>query len=126
MDFVCNYIRYFPFVIMKDGSLVEMQQRDYDSEDVLQKLLAEYPNLLAGNLVNETEPRKWLLVSREYGVPDSEYSGIRWSIDHLFLDQYGVPTLVEVKKSSNTQIRRELVGQMLEYAANATQYWDIH
>ena len=28
------------------------------------------------------------------------------------------PTLVEVKRSSDTRIRREVVGQMLDYAAN--------
>jgi hypothetical protein len=47
----------------------------------------------------------------------------RWRVDHLFLDQEGVPTLVEVKHSSNTQIRREIVGQLLEYAANSSNYW---
>ena len=30
-----------------------------------------------------------------------------------------MPTLVEVKRSSDTRIRREVVGQMLHYAANA-------
>ena len=44
------------FVIQKDGSLVEMNQQVYDSEEVLQKLLAEYPNLLAGNLIDEENP----------------------------------------------------------------------
>jgi hypothetical protein len=47
------------------------------------------------------------------------------SLDHLFLDQEGIPTLVEVKRSSDTRIRREVVGQMLDYAANAVTYWPI-
>lgn len=111
------------FVLRKDGALVEMNQREYDSEDMLQNLLAEYPNLMAGNLINELNPRKWLLVSREIGVPGEENSGDRWSLDHLFLDQEGIPTLVEVKRSSDTRIRREVIGQMLEYAANAVSYW---
>ena len=46
-------------------------------------------------------------------------------MDHLFLDQDGVPTLVEVKRSSDTRLRREVVGQMLDYAANAVVYWPI-
>jgi hypothetical protein len=112
------------FVIRKDGSLVEMKPSDYDSEDVLQELLAKYPNLLAGNLIDDINPRKWLLISREYGIPDKNDSYDRWSLDHLFLDQDGIPTLVEVKQSSDTRIRRAVVGQMLEYAANAVQYWD--
>ena len=49
--------------------------------------------------------------------------GGRWSIDHLFLEQDAIPTLVEVKRSSDTRIRREVVGQMLDYAANGVRYW---
>jgi hypothetical protein len=33
--------------------------------------------------------------------------------------------LVEVKRSANAQIRREVVGQMLDYAANGSVYWSI-
>jgi len=35
----------------------------------------------------------------------------------------GTPTLVEVKRSSDTRLRREVIGQMLEYAANVASYW---
>lgn len=62
-------------------------------------------------------------MKREAGIPDADNTSDRWSVDHLLLDQYGVPTLVEVKRSSDTIIRRELVGQLLEYAANAERYW---
>jgi hypothetical protein len=58
-------------------------------------------------------------------VPDSAIAAARWSLDHLFLDQDGVPTLVEVKRNTDTRIRREVVGQMLDYAANAVVYWPI-
>src|SRR5256885_15636708 len=68
-------------------------------------------------------PRRWLLVTREKGVPDREAGGDRWSLDHLFIDQEAVPTLVEVKRSDDTRIRREVVGQMLDYAANGVVYW---
>lgn len=33
------------------------------------------------------------------------------------------PTLVEVKRSTDTRIRREVVGQMLDYAANGVRFW---
>ncbi len=46
-------------------------------------------------------------------------------MDHLFIDQDAVPTLVEVKRSTNTQIRREVVGQLLDYAANAVRFWPV-
>jgi hypothetical protein len=62
-------------------------------------------------------------VKREAGVPDREAGGSRWSLDHLFLDQEAVPTLVEVKRGDDTRIRREVVGQMHDYAANGVVYW---
>ena len=37
----------------------------------------------------------------------------------MYVDESGVPTLVEVKRSSDTRSRREAVAQMLDYAANA-------
>jgi hypothetical protein len=38
----------------------------------------------------------------------------RWSLDHLFIDGDGVPTLVRVKRTSDPRARREVVAQMLE------------
>lgn len=49
----------------------------------------------------------------------------RWAVDHLFLDQDGIPTIVEVKRSTDTRIRREVVGQMLDYAANVAVHWPV-
>jgi len=113
------------YLIQNDGSLQPLQEKGYRSEDMLQTLLAKYPDLLAGDQIDEAIPRRWLLVSREVGIPGEENGGERWSVDHLFLDQDGVPTLVEVKRSSDTRIRREVVGQMLDYAANAVVYWPV-
>ncbi len=102
-----------------------MHETKYDSESLLQELLADYPDLLAGDQIDLEEPRRWLLVSREMAVPGEEDGAGRWSLDHLFLDQDAIPTLVEVKRSSDTRIRREVVGQMLDYAANAVVYWPV-
>ena len=113
------------FLLNKDGSLEEMNQEDYSSEEYLQTLLENYPNLLAGEQINETNLRKWIVISREFPVPGDDFSGGRWSLDHLLLDQEGIPTLVEVKRSSDTRIRREVVGQMLDYAANAISFWKV-
>jgi hypothetical protein len=113
------------FLIQSGGDLVEMKEQAYDTEDVLQELLAKYPNLLAGDQMDGAAPRRWLLISREMGVPSEEEGSDRWSVDHLFLDQDAIPTLIEVKRSSDTRIRREVVGQMLDYAANAVVYWPV-
>ena len=113
------------YLIQHGKKLVEMTEAKYDSEDLLQGLLAQYPNLLAGDQMDASQPRRWLLVSRERGVPAEEGGGYRWSVDHLFLDQDAIPTIVEVKRSTDTRIRREVVGQMLDYAANAVVYWPV-
>jgi len=111
--------------LVQNDTLVELTDQPFDSEDVFQTLLAKYPELLAGDQIDGNAPRRWLLVRREMGVPDEEGGGDRWSLDHLFLDQDGVPTLVEIKRSSDSRIRREVVGQMLDYAANAVMYWPV-
>lgn len=113
------------YIIDNNQQLREMEARDYDDEDLLQTMLADHPDLLAGHQINEQEPRRWMLVAREMGVPDAEGGANRWSLDHLFLDQDGIPTLVEVKRAADTRIRREVVGQMFDYAANALLHWPL-
>ena len=113
------------FLLDNNGQLVEMNEAAYLTEDLLQKLLADYPALISGSQIDPDRPRRWLLISREFGVPDEKDSGQRWSLDHLFIDQDGIPTLVEVKRSTDTRIRREVIGQILDYAANAVSYWKI-
>ncbi len=113
------------FLIQSDNKLIEMKEQPYLSEDLLQRYLANYPRILAGDEINPTQPRKWLLVTREASLPSEEGGGGRWAVDNLFLDQDAIPTIVEVKRSSDTRIRREVVGQMLDYAANTVVYWSI-
>jgi hypothetical protein len=110
------------YLIQDDKTLQALSQQPYPNEDDFQLLLERYPDLLAGDQMNEAVPRRWLLVAREMGVPGEEGGVDQWSLDHLFLDQDGIPTLVEVKRRSDTRIRREVVGQMLDYAANAVVY----
>lgn len=108
-----------------ESRLVEMREQPYDDELVLQKLLADYPHLLAGDQMGEGPARRWLLVSREMPVMIEDEVSAYGYLDHLFLDQDAVPTLVEVKRSTDMRIRREVVGQMLDYAANAARYWPV-
>jgi hypothetical protein len=75
------------FVGRDEDKLVPMDETYFDTEDKLQELLASYPDLLPGNQIAPENPRRWLLVSREMGVPDDSNESDRWSLDHLFLDQ---------------------------------------
>lgn len=113
------------FLLGGDGALERVPLQPYSTEDVLQKLIAQYPELLASEQIDPDDPPRWLLVTREAGIPDTETSSDRWSADHLLLDQNACPTIVEVKRSSDTRIRREIIGQMLDYAANAIAYWPL-
>ena len=111
------------FLLDQDGSLEKIPHRNYDREDILQKLISKHPELIVGEQIDPDSPPRWLHIKSEAGVPGQEAGGDRWSVDNLLLDQTGIPTFVEVKRSSDTRIRREVVGQMLDYAANAVVYW---
>ena len=111
------------FVVDTNGELQSAPYRQYENEDILQSLIDKHPDLLVGGQINPDNPPRWLVVRREAGIPDSQDSSDRWSVDNLLLDQHGRPTFVEVKRSTDTRIRREVVGQMLDYAANAQAYW---
>ena len=107
----------------KTGSLDPLTEEPFATENELQELLAEHPELLDGEQIRPGAPRRWLLIKREKGIAESSDTGSRWSLDHLIVDQDAMPTLVEVKRGSNSEIRRTIVGQMLEYAANAARTW---
>jgi hypothetical protein len=113
------------YLISGDRSLKRIIEAPFGSEDVLQQLIAEYPGILAGEQMDPEAPPRWLLVAREAGIPGEEGGSDRWALDHLLLDQFARPTFVEVKRSTDTRIRREWVGQMLDYAANAVVYWPV-
>lgn len=112
------------YVIQDDGSTSEMSRIRCKNEDrELQRILERNPDLLPGDQMNPDDPRRWLLLKREMPVPDPGTGADRWSIDFLFADQDAVPTFVECKRCADTRARREIVGQMLEYAANGHHYW---
>src|SRR3954470_15909697 len=111
------------FLIHKDGELVVLRETPYENEGLLQRALAQYPAVLAGGATSGETSGKLLLVRQEMGVPSADSLSATWSLDHLFLDDEGVPVIVEVKRSSDTRIRREVVGQMLDYAANGVKFW---
>jgi hypothetical protein len=107
-----------------DGELIEMTEDLYDREALLQRDLADFPKLLAGDQMDVANPRRWMLIAREASVPDKKGGNERWSADHLFVDQDAIPTIVEVKRSTDTRGRREVAGQMLDYVSHATLYWE--
>ena len=112
------------FVQGREGQLDSLEEERFSSEEELQMLLAARPELLDGEQMNPDAPRRWIVVAREQGIAQAAGEGDWWSVDHLLVDQDAIPTLVEVKRGANPEIRRTVVGQMLEYAAHARLSWN--
>ena len=106
---------------MSARPLLRMKCANEDQE--LQQLLIQNPELLPSEQICPENPPEWLLVKREMPVPDPATGSERWSLDFLYVDHLGIPTLVECKRSADTRSRREVIAQMLEYAANGHHYW---
>lgn len=94
------------YKIKDNTELVEIREEKHQNENNFQELLSNHPELIPGDQVDSENPRRWLLVGREID-----------NIDIFLLDQDGIPTIVEVKKSNNNEIHREVVGQMLDYGS---------
>ena len=99
---------------LSGGTVIPASEALYPAEADLQQLIAENPQLL---LSSPNEGQRLYLLRREQPVRDAPDGPALFSIDHLFIDQDGLPVLVEVKRSTDTRIRREVVGQMLDYAS---------
>jgi hypothetical protein len=105
------------FLVKPDTGLVRMTPSAPTSEDELQALIAQYPELIGDS------DGALLLIEREHGIPDAKDASARWSLDHLFVTRNATPVLVEVKRAVDTRLRREVVGQLLDYAANGVAFW---
>jgi hypothetical protein len=70
----------------------------YDSESLLQELLVKHIVLLLGGQINSGEPRRWLLITRGLSVLDRQGGFVRWSLDHLLLDQDTAPTTQRLRQ----------------------------
>ncbi|MFJ4783428.1 hypothetical protein [Streptomyces sp. NPDC088794] len=111
-----------PVFVLGD-ELQALERAEFETEAEFQELLARHPRVLDFGSLADGRPLRLVLVAREMGVPTGTDSAPAYWLDHLFVDADGVPTLVEVKRATDTRIRRAVVGQMLDYAANAARYW---
>lgn len=113
------------YLIQDDDQLVEMSEQAYDTIERLQDLLEKNPVLLAGDTIDRETPRQWLLISREGTTAIEEDGDEQWSLNHIFLDRDAIPTLAAVTRYNEPHIRREAIGQVIEYAANIQAYWSL-
>lgn len=112
------------FFVSEDQRVQEMNEVNIKDmlESKLQEIVEKNPDLLTREW--DDQPRKLFLVAREKEVHAEEDAGNSFSLDHLLVDSEGVPILVEVKRSTDTRIRREVAAQMLDYACRASS-WNI-
>jgi len=104
--------------------LVQLEPGEYLREIELQRFIAEHPEVLASAVQPEEKEPRWLLIRQELNIVVGDgVEKISWSLDHLFIDGHGKPTLVEVKRSTDPRARREVVGQLLDYAASFKATW---
>lgn len=87
-----------------------LQSAAYANENELQKLLAEQPSLIS---LNEVRENTGLLVAAVQEFP----LGIG-SVDLVGFTAEGSIVIVECKLASNVEIKRKVIGQVLEYGAN--------
>lgn len=112
------------YFVRGDGTTETMNRvRCTNEGSELQALLKMNLDLIPGDQINPDDPRRWLMIKKEMPVPDPNTGSDRWSIDFFIVDQDAVPTFVECKRFNDTRSRREIIGQMLEYAANGHYYW---
>ena len=68
----------------RERKLQPMTETLYVTEDDLQAFQASYPDLIPGEQISPDNPRGWLLVVREMGVPGETAGGVisRWDRCH--------------------------------------------
>jgi hypothetical protein len=92
------------------GKWTTLDERIYANEAELQKFLMDNPDLLPVDVLGEYR-RPILVAVREAGLPGSGKT------DLIGIDEDGGITIVETKLAANADIKRKVIGQILEYAA---------
>jgi hypothetical protein len=59
----------------EEGKLEPLEEERFSTEDELQALIAEHPDLLDGEQIRPGDPRRWVLVTREKGIAETSDAG---------------------------------------------------
>lgn len=104
------------FLRTSDG-LRPLEEHVLSAEHELQALIARHPELIPLEQIDSEVSGPPLLLAREASVGGLD-------ADHLFIDSRATPLIVECKPAYSREQRREVVAQMLDYAAAAHLHWD--
>ncbi len=102
-------------ILTISGSKLDILDKTiFTQERILQDYLEQYPEIIPlGDIVEN--PPQLICIGREVTTPSG-------SIDLLYIDLDGRITIVETKLVKNPEIRREVIGQIVEYASYVTQW----
>lgn len=93
----------------KEGGWYKADDKGYSGETELQEMLAKYPDLIPiEDLGDDRKPIK--VIVREAD-----------NTDLIGVDEDGNITIVETKLAYNPEVKREVIGQILEYASKLWQ-----
>lgn len=108
-----------PSIIVRepDGKVTVLASKPFAYEDILQRSLAELPELIPLESVSD-EPISHLTIGTEWPAGTG-------SADVVLVGSDAVLTIVETKLSRNPEARRTVIAQLLEYAAYLSE-WTIH
>lgn len=102
--------------IVEEGKTKVLEDQGFDNEKLLQDVLEKFPEFIALDDLGVVEP--FIVIGREVATPAGY-------IDVLCIDGDGVLTVIETKLARNSQIRREVIGQVLEYVGQLSK-WTAH
>jgi len=101
-------------LLINGESIKVIDKVKFTEEGKLQDYLEEYPSLIPLAEIVEGAP-DLLCIGREISA------GLG-ALDLLFIDKDGLLTIVETKLVKNPGIRREVIGQIIEYASYISQW----
>ena len=65
------------YTLGESERLEPLNEEPFSTEDDLQSLIAQHPELLGGEQIRLGAPRRWLLITREKGISETSDSGAR-------------------------------------------------
>lgn len=88
----------------------KVREQNFENEAALQNILYESPEIIPLEKLGENSSKPKLFI-KEAGLPGSG------NTDLIGVDEDGGITIIECKLATNADIRRKVIGQVLEYAA---------
>jgi hypothetical protein len=103
-------------LFIEGDNIRALEETELAEESKLQDYLKDYPALIPLDDVVEGAS-ELICIGKEVTVPSG-------AMDLLFIDKDGLLTVVETKLVKNPGYRREVIGQILEYASYISQ-WSV-